>query len=148
VSTEDTIVVNIDDSQLAAVELRLNMLGVEAVAITGSKNLERTLPAIDRNMRLILGRIPGMRQLMQAYFRLAWIERGVQKIPEEGYLPLSLTLLATLVLLVKANEARIKKLERLELRREMWIKKERGITHEQYLELMEKWQVEFRRVPG
>jgi len=89
-----------------------------------------------------------MRQAMQAYFALKRVERGAayMKIGETG--PAVLTLVATLILLARWNDTRIKNLEREKLQREAFIRRERGLTHEQYLTLMEEWQVEFRRVPG
>jgi len=104
----------------------------------------RDLPAINREMRIIVGQIPGMREAMRVYFMARRVMRGF----EIGDVQLGLSLIATAILLIKWNDTRIKALEREKRRREAFIRKERGLTHEQYLNLMEEWQVEFRRIPG
>jgi hypothetical protein len=62
-----------------------------------------------------------MRQAMQAYFALKRVERGAayMKIGETG--PAVLTLVATLILLARWNDTRIKNLEREKLQREAFM---------------------------
>lgn len=147
-STEDTIVVNIDDSQVRALEMRLSNLGVQGQQITGSKRLDLQLPGINRELRLILGQIPGMREAMRTYFAMKRVERGTAyfKIGETG--PAILTAVATILLLAQMNQRRIKELERAEQRREAWIRRERGLTKEGYDKLMAEWEIEFTRKTG
>jgi len=102
------------------------------------------LPGVNREMRIILGQIPGMREAMRLYFNVKRLGRGI----ERADLQLTLSLLATAVLLIKWIMDRQRTLERRQREYEGFIRRERGLTHDQYLELMEEWQVEFRRIPG
>jgi hypothetical protein len=171
---EDRIIVDVDDTEIDIAIAKLKQ-AITLAATTGTRDLDvatrdlsdfasfwvmterellatgaetgfsvHDLPAINREMRIIIGQIPGMREAMRVYFMARRVMRGI----EVGDVQLTLSLIATAVLLIKWNDTRIRNLERARLRREAWIRRERGLTHDQYLELMEEWQVEFRRIPG
>ena len=72
---EEPIIIEIDDSQLDAALMKLDLLGTKASGILGGggrggKKLDTVLPGINRELRLILGQVPGMREAMRYYFIL------------------------------------------------------------------------------
>lgn len=136
-STEDTVVVNIDDTQLAALELRLSNLGTEAQQTVGSRRLDLKLPGLNREMRLILGQIPGMREMMRLYFNIKRVERGFAYYKLGELAPAILTVGSLVVLLL----AKMDQLERRQRQYEEWLRREKGYTKaemEQYLIKKEK----------
>jgi len=86
----------------------------------------KDLPSINREMRLLLGQLPGMRQAIWAYFRLKRLARGF----ELGGWQLYITL-ATALILFRAIESRQRKLEQEQLRYESFLMRERGWTRDE-----------------
>ena len=137
---EDTIIVDIDDSALENLMIRLELLGVTSQEITGSRDLGKALPSIDRNLRLILGRVPGMRQAIQAYFRLSWLETGMLKSPLRlkmgleplaagmSYGPLILIVMATALILLETIQRYFKDMQQRQTDYENFLMRERGWT--------------------
>jgi len=69
---------------------------------------EEKLPGINREMRLILGQVPGMHQVIRQYFNIKRLQRGVIM----GGLMGQITLLATAVVLLQLVLRRQKEMER------------------------------------
>lgn len=108
------------------------------------------LPSLNREARLILGQIPGMRQAIWAYFRLKRLYGALGETIEVGTptLSLYLTVIATLILAIRWWERRQRQIERRQFNYEMYIRRERGLTHDQYVNLMDTWANYTRSMPG
>ena len=168
-STDDSIKVEIDDTELDAHLAKLQMAMSLSSQAFGTKDVlkgaksskqeikelregldiatmlnEQNLPGINRELRLILGQLPGARQAIQAYFRLKRLVRGF----DIGGWQMYVTLIATAIIILKAVMEHQKKIERRQQEYENYIRKERGLTKEQYDSLMKTWQSYFRSSPG
>ena len=142
----ERIIIEIDDSQLDAALTKLNIIGVEGKRITGTTNLKTGLPGINREMRLILGRIPGMRQAIQAYFRIKRIESGLEFGSLEALTASAtsfqgmLTIIATTLIIVQwlVNQEKERKKADAQLR--TFIMRERGLNKAGYKQVLFDWQ--------
>jgi len=150
-SESDTIVVQIDDSQLAELEMRLQLLAMTGEQVTGSRDLSTSLPGVNRNMRIILGQIPGMRQAIQYYFRLRWLERGVKDVERiggiSGYGNLALIILATTIILFEQAMRIMRDVERTQKEYELKIRKERGWSRAEFEIGVKNWEEYLRGEP-
>ena len=108
-----------------------------------------SLPGINRELRLILGQIPGMSALMRQYFNLKRVQRGLGKflVSAEG-LPLTLSLIATAILLLKSVMDYQKNIERQQRDYEVFIARERGWTHQEFVKGRANWEEFYRSLPG
>ena len=104
----------------------------------------KDIPTINREVRILLGQVPGMRSGMRVFFNLRRLLRGF----DVGDMQLALSVLAVAVILMKWLIQRQATLERQEQQHEALIRRERGLTHDQYLNLMTEWQGFYRRRPG
>lgn len=150
--TEERVLIDIDDSQLDAAILKLDLLGTKADTILGGggrggKKLNTVLPGINRELRLILGQVPGMREAMRYYFMLKRLERGMAHITLGAMLPAYLAILATAIILIGEIMELKQKAERREKDLEMMIRKYRGWTHEEFERNMEQWKIYSRGLP-
>jgi len=135
-AASDTIIVEIDDTDLEAYLMRLELLDQMSYNVTGSREpLKETLPGIDRNMRVILGRIPGMREAIQMYFRVRYLERGIEKIPTEGFTFLGLTLLATAIILFQRAMQFKEDIERDRENYERLVRESLDISYKEYMDM-------------
>ena len=146
--TEEPIIIEIDDSQLDVALMKLDLLGTKASGIIGGggrggQKLDTALPGINRELRLILGRIPGMREAMQYYFRLKRLERGMALGGAQFYL----TIIATALVLIKELQEQQRRTERRKVELEMMIRKYRGWTQEEFERNMEAWKAYSRGLP-
>jgi hypothetical protein len=114
-------------------------------------NLERVtgvafkdIPTINREVRILLGQVPGMRTAMRTFFNIRRLLRGF----DIGEMQLAISLLVVAVLLMRWLGERQRRLERQQRDYEMFIRRERGLTHDQYVNLMTQWQGFYRRRPG
>ena len=106
------------------------------------------LPTINRDLRVLFGQVPGMRGVMQLLFRIKRLQRGVGKLEETGaMLPLTLSLLATAIILFQQAKRYFDAIERDKRERETLIRRGRGFTHEEYLAEMERWKLYSRSIP-
>ena len=147
--TEERIMIEIDDSQLDAALLKLDLLGTKASGIIGAggrggKKLDTKLPGINRELRLILGQIPGLREAMMYYFRIKRLERGLAVGGTQFYL----TIIATAILLIRELQQHQRRIERERVALEMLIRKSRGWTHDEYERGRAQWEEYARRMPG
>ena len=151
-SESDVIKVTIDDSELDVALAKIQqivMLSEEVTATAGGGVGIKGLPGINREMRLILGQIPGMREAIQIYFRLSRITRAQDLAKKKKDLTqLYLTTFATLLVVyqqilqwMRKDEQRIKEYE-------MWIRRERKITHDEFETLVDQWKNIARNRPG
>lgn len=72
------------------------------------------LPTVNREMRVLLGYVPGARVALQYYFRLLRLQRGVEKAigPTATMGPLFLTIIATTLLILSQIQKAHKQWER------------------------------------
>lgn len=147
-SEEDTIRVNIDDSDIdAAIAKIQTMMALSAEATgdgAGGRPGAKGLPGINRELRLILSQVPGAREAIQVYFRLSRMVRGFGA----GGINLYLTILATIVLAFKMFLQHEEDVKRERARYESYIRRERKITHDEFTALEAKWSEAARSRPG
>ena len=107
------------------------------------------LPSINRNMRIIIGQVPGMRLAMQYYFRIKWIQAGVGKLIEDKtVMPLALTLMATALMVLQQVIAYQNRLERERREYESYVRGAKKWTHAEFLSGQQEWANHLRRLPG
>lgn len=107
------------------------------------------LPSINRNLRVILGQIPGMRQLIQYYFRVSWLQKSVGKFVEAGtVMPLVLTLLATAIILFRQAEMHQRRAKLQAERYELYVRKAKSWTHDEFTKGTKEWESYARSLPG
>ena len=113
------------------------------------KKTMEMLPGINREARILLGQVPGMRQAMQVYFRMRRVMHGYNQYLEgEGLGTLYLTLAATAVLLLQQVLAMQRRIRQDQQQYEAWIRRSRNLTHDQYVDLQKEWQSYSRGRPG
>jgi len=141
--SEEPIIIEIDDSQLDVALLKLDLLGQTARKTVGRKSLDTVLPGINRELRLILGQLPGMRQIMQYYFRVKRLERGMLLGGTQFYL----TLIATTIVLLRQMQLYRRQIERERKRYELMVRRARGWTHEEFVKGTKEWENYLRGLP-
>ena len=148
--TEEPIIIEVDDSQLDVALIKLDLLGQKASEAIGggtgggAAKLGTALPGINRELRLILGQMPGLRQAMQYYFRIKRLERGVSLGGTQFYL----TIIATAILLIRQIQQQQERADRRERDLERLIRRSRGWTHDEYERGRAQWEEYSRRMPG
>lgn len=148
-SESDVIKVTIDDSELDAALAKIyqiNALITEAAGTGGGTTggEAKGLPGINREMRLILGQLPGMREAMQVYFRISRLARGFEK----GDMSMILVTVATFILLLQKYIEYTKQVEQKKLQYEAYIRRERKIDHDEFVVLKAQWENMARNRPG
>ena len=101
------------------------------------------LPSLNREMRVILGTVPGAREAMQVFFRLKRAQMAAKEAIEIGtFLTPSvvLTLVATMVLVMRAIWRHHEMLERDKREYEKMVRQFRGWTKDEFKENMKVWQ--------
>lgn len=174
---EDRIVVDVDDTAIDIAIAKLKQAITLSSTATGTRDIGKAtqdlsnfaafweltnaeiaasdfnvsdLPSLNREMRVILSQLPGMREAMRAYFtfkrliRPISIEEGVLQINQ---LQTTLALLATAVLLIRWLEQRQRNIERRQLEYENFIRRERGLTHELWMNERDYWMSYLRSSP-
>ena len=153
----ETITIDIDDSQLRMVDMQLALI-VEKTQKTfgGGKRLDRVLPSINRDLRLILGQLPGMRQFMQFYFAFGLRpERGLayyKKFLQEGnpalMINVYLILIATTIRLLQTMKRYREEINREQKRYEMMVRRARGWTQKEFVKGTKEWENYLRGMPS
>lgn len=141
--SEEPIIIEIDDSQLDVALLKLDLIGQTAKKTVGSKRLDTKLPGINRELRLILGQLPGMREVMQYYFRVKRLERGTLL----GGVNLYLTLIATTIILLRQMQRYRQQIERETKRYELMVRRARGWTQREFVKGRREWENYLRGLP-
>lgn len=107
---------------------------------------ETDLPGINRELRLILGQIPGVRTLISDYFRLKRIQRSVGIATEEAKVlrdvlthpQFILTMVATLILMMKAVATYMERAKREKREYEEFLRREKGLTRREFESIFDK----------
>ena len=124
----ERIIVEIDDSQLDSVLGRLQTVSTVAKATTGSTRLDQRLPTINREMRVILGQLPGMREAIQGMFLVRRQLRGIALGGPSFWLAIITNIL---ILLGEIGQIQ-RKLERERAAFERFVMRSRGFTKEEF----------------
>lgn len=138
----ETIIIEIDDAELETVMVTLRPVTTEIEKLRyrfGTADL----PTINRELRLIAGQVPMLREAIMYWYRLRRLQRGVVV----GGISFYLTILATAIVLLREVQQHQKRIERREKDYEMLIRRYRGLNHEEYLAEMERWKLYSRSIP-
>jgi len=176
--SEDTIIVNVDDSQLDIALAKAKQLIATGTQIPGGPNvltdseklmkewsslekswstlvasgetrstletlLEADLPSLNRELRVILGQIPGAREAMTVFFRLKRAQMAAREALEAGTIltpSLILTLIATMTLILQAVLRYWGMIQRDKREYEKMVRQYRGWTKEEFDINMKKWE--------
>jgi len=109
------------------------------------------LPTVNRELRLILGQIPGMRDIMDDYFQLKRLQRGVGIATAEGTLlspTLIMTLIAVAVQLLTTIRAWNERIRIEKRQQERLIRSYKELSHKEYTEIIKTEKNNRRRFPG
>ena len=123
----ERIVIEIDDSQLDSVLARLTTVSTVAKATTGSTNLADRLPTINREMRIILGQWPPMRQVIQGIVLARRELRGLSI----GGVSFWMATVANVLILLREIGVMRRRLEREQREFERFVMQTRGFTKEE-----------------
>ena len=140
--SEDEIIINIDDSQLTNLLVKMDLLEKSAVKTIGrGAKFTSALPSVNRELRVLLGRIPGMREAVQLLFRAKRLERGLAlKKLGEGSEQLFLSILATAIILIQTIDMHQKRVERTQKEYERLLRRSRGWTQEELVRGRQEWE--------
>lgn len=110
----------------------------------------RDLPSLNREMRVILGSIPGMRGAMQAYFGFKREYTAVGKTIEAGIIGpgLILATLTTLILIVRGIEMQLRRMRQRQQEYDRWIRRTTGMYRDEYDRKLKIWEHYARSKPG
>lgn len=138
-----------------------DIVDLESEAVDAIPDFLRTfgstdLPGVNRELRLILGQIPGMRNLVTSYFRLKRIQRSVGiAIEDETSLgsallqpQMVLTLIATAILLIQSIATYYKRLKIEERNYERLIRSYKELSHKEFTRIRKEEKNTRRRFPG
>jgi len=142
----ERIIVEIDDSQLDSVLGRLTTVSTVAKATTGSTRLDQQLPTINREMRVILGQLPGMRQVIQGIFLARREMRGFAKGGFGGVSFWMATVANILILLREIGVIR-RRMEREQREFEKFIMNTRRFSKEEFDRERVLWKYYLRGQP-
>ena len=167
---EERIIYEVDDTQLDAaiaklqhaVSLSTATLGSPSVAkgvmavrpgvtilqqdltqIAQNEALLDQMPTINREMRLILGQVPGLRGAINAYYRLRRLARGI----DIGGFQLYITIIATAILMLKFILNQVQEARRREKEYERLIREYKQMTHAEFVAIRNKEKMALRRGP-
>ena len=141
-ATTETIIIAIDDTELQSVMITMSPV---------TSRLEKLrydigtadLPTINRELRLIAGQVPGLREAIAYWYRIRRLQRGVVVGGASFYL----TLIATAIVLLKKVQQYQRDIERREREYESRISRARGFTSEQYDVQMNRWEEYMKGMP-
>jgi len=124
--------------EMAVLRYRLAQLGM------------KDLPSLNREMRVILGTIPGMRQAMQGYFGFKREYTAIGATIETGVVGpgLILATLTTIILLLRTFENQMKRIRQKQQEQDRWIKRTTGMYREEYDRKRKLWEHYARSKPG
>jgi len=141
-SIPETIIIEIDDAELETVMATLTPVTGEIEKLRYRMGTA-DLPTINRELRLIAGQVPMLREAIMYWYRIRRLQRGIVV----GGVGFYLTILATAIVLLKEVQQHQQRIERREKDYEMLVRRYRGFTHEEYLSEMERWKLYNRSIP-
>jgi hypothetical protein len=101
------------------------------------------LPSLNREMRVIFGTVPGAREAMQVFFRVKRAQMAAKEAIEIGQFltpNVIITLIATMVIVMRAIWRHHEMLERDKREYEKMVRQFRGWTKDEFKENMKVWQ--------
>jgi len=160
----ETIYIEIDDSQLDAVLAKVAAVDTAAAQLFGGgaggmsgKRLDRVLPSINRDLRLILGQVRGMPDLMQKYFAYGlrpergyayykdWLAGG--KKDASSLLQAGLVAAAVILQLYRDIKKWHDDMEQAKRDYEYMVRRARGWTYEEFVKGTKEWENYLRGIP-
>ena len=150
----EPIIIEIDDTQLDVALIKLDLLGAKTAGLFGgggkggSKRLTSVLLTVNRELRLILGRVGGMRQVMQTLFALRRLERGKHYLKLGDTFPALLTAVATAAILITTLQQHMQRVKKNQDDYERLIRRARGWTHDEFVRGQNEWQEYRKSMPG
>lgn len=122
----------------------LERLWAGMVADPETKSLYERLPSINREMRILIGLLPGGYEAQRQYFNLKRLARGFA----EGDVALYLSVITTAILILRQVMEIQKRIERRQQEQEMYIRREKGLSHDEYVKWKSDADAYFRSKPG
>lgn len=172
-SESDIIKVLIDDTELDRALFKANQIIIKEGQITGGKTklsskklwsdwrafsdsfdaedrkLMDDLPGINRDMRMLIGMVPGGREATRVYQRLNWVmDRYAAGATDGSFGGFYLAVAVTALMLLKQIQGMIRRMRMEQQQYEAWIRRSRNLTHDQYIDLQKEWQSYSRGRPG
>jgi len=110
------------------------------------------LPSLNREARVILGTIPGMRDAMRSYFAAKREYSAIGVAITEGAIVgmpgLIIATITTLILLVRGLERRMMMMRQRQMENRRWIRQVMGMSREEYKRQLKLWEHYARSNPG
>ena len=141
-ATVETIIIAIDDAELQSVMATMRPVTSQLEKLQYQIGTT-DLPSISRNVRIILSRVPGMRDALRLYTRLEQTQIGIARGGIHPYL----AILTTILVLYRQIDIATKRMERREREYESRISKARGFTPSQYRAQMDRWEEYTKGMP-
>ena len=138
----ETIIIEIDDAELETVIATMRPVTSQLEKLQYQMGTT-DLPSINRNLRIILSRVPGMREALRLYTRLEQTQLGITRGGIHPYM----AVITTLLILYREISMMMKKIERREKEYEMMVRRYRGFSHDEYEAEMETWKLYSRSIP-
>ena len=153
----ERITIDIDMTQLQMVVGLLQNAGVRlqktsrvissAVGERGqSTKLLQFLPAINREMRVILNQAPGMNRVIRQYYNLRRIARGAEYALAGKPVPFYLALIVTAIYLSRFLVQQKNEMIKERKRYENLVRRTRGWTHQQFVRGTRDWESRIRGI--
>ena len=138
----ETIIIEIDDAELESVMATLTPVS-DRIEKLRYQIGTADLPTINRELRLIAGQVPMLREAIAYWYRIRRLQRGVVV----GGMSFYLTIIATAIILLKEVQQQQRRIERREAAYESRISRARGFTSEQYDAQMNRWEEYTKGMP-
>lgn len=141
-ATTETIIVAIDDAELQSVMATMRPVTSQLEKLQYQIGTT-DLPSISRNVRIILSRLPGMREALRLYTRLEQTQMGIARGGIHPYL----AILTTILVLWRQLHIARERIERREQLYESRVSRARGFTPSQYRTQMDRWEEYTKGMP-
>ena len=138
----ESIIIYIDDAELDTAMATLQPVTSQMERLQYQIGTT-DLPRISRNLRIILSRIPGMREALRLYTRLEQTQVGIAR----GGIHTYLAIFTTILVLYRQIQIYQRRIERREREYEARITKARGFTREQYDAQINRWEEYTKGMP-
>ena len=138
----ETIIIEIDDAELESVIGTMRPITGEIEKLRYRMGTT-DLPTINRELRLIAGQVPMLREAIAYWYRIRRLQRGIVV----GGMGFYLTIIATAIVLLKEVQQHQQRIERREKEYEALVKRYRGFTQAEYEAEMDRWKLYSRSIP-
>jgi len=124
----------------------MEILRFQMATLVGTPNI----PTMNREMRIILGQLPGMRTAIQQMFRLKRLQREMGMTITTGVptMGLYLTIIATMIIIMRGVLQQMRQMQRRQREQRRWIRNTMGLSREEYDRKLKMWAHYARSDPG